>query len=305
MIGTFSICLDAVRRCNTPAGDANLYRYVGNRPTNAVDPSGLATRERVEEESLVYTCNCGWVDTGHLTEFGIVNKVRGRKTGLKSISRNGYKISGTGSSDAPFYLPYFVGYYARDYFVATTLGDKENSVALAIMHDLAFGHETSQNESVTNAVGILLGIGGTGFSEEDLPSHELGFYMKLLNLTKEQVLEKELCHKLTKAQSLRVWDEGGDAALGHPFFRPAYKNTKTVRQCCGTSPPKWPDKFDSVTPSRSDDSTWAYWRTRVMTTHVTVLGFYTGSSITGGLGVVDEVIRNRVIDWGPTTHESP
>jgi RHS repeat-associated protein len=28
-----------------PAGDANLYRYVGNRPTNSIDPSGLLSKE--------------------------------------------------------------------------------------------------------------------------------------------------------------------------------------------------------------------------------------------------------------------
>ncbi len=40
------------RPCGFNAGDANLYRYVGNEPTDATDPSGLTTEDRGKKRDL-------------------------------------------------------------------------------------------------------------------------------------------------------------------------------------------------------------------------------------------------------------
>jgi len=80
------------------AGDANLYRYVGNSPTNATDPTGL-TIERSEigddigeflkgnrQHRHIYTTKLGWLDSSHFKMDQIYRTIYNQ---LKAIHKSG------------------------------------------------------------------------------------------------------------------------------------------------------------------------------------------------------------------------
>jgi RHS repeat-associated protein len=76
------------------AGDANLYRYVHNTPTNAIDPSGLKVKTYVH-----YTTRLGGLISakgGHVTIFWIDNRQYAEFEG------GGGSLSGTGGDDKAY-----------------------------------------------------------------------------------------------------------------------------------------------------------------------------------------------------------
>ena len=53
----------------------------------------------------------------------------------------------------------------------------------------------------------------SGYSEEDLPSNLIGFYMGVRGYSKQTI--KELCDALTPKQSREVWDQSGGLQRGY------------------------------------------------------------------------------------------
>ncbi len=151
------------------AGDANLYRYVLNRPTNLADPSGKA--------DWYYSTPYGWFDPSHI-RTGNPQKIIGDVR--KAVERGGDYVR----VRQP--LGYFpsVFYYEATYWVEETVCEEQvEAVALGIYVDWSVRFELW--EGSFPVVGA-----NTSFAIEDLPSHYLGFYAVATEIPEEKIMEQ-------------------------------------------------------------------------------------------------------------------
>ena len=75
-------------------GGLNLYAFDGNDGVNQVDVLGLSSRDDIDGDRLIYSCNCGWIDWGHALPSGpkrLWDKVNGEK-GSASVAGSGFLL---------------------------------------------------------------------------------------------------------------------------------------------------------------------------------------------------------------------
>jgi len=226
----------------------NLMEYVGSAPLTGGDPSGYTKRTDVSAGKAVYTCNCGWIDFGHANSSpriqSLINSVKGGQ-GTRSEFRDGFKVR---------YQQCSGGWGARvcgggNYFVPDGLSAEEAlGVALGIYLDASWKHETEQASWPVNW------FTDSGFSEEDLVSDLIGFYMTAKGLTQKQI--RDLCGALSVQQSLKIWDDSNGLGKNrNKDRRPVYHTTP----CCPNEP-KWPEELNSINSSgRWDKWIMDYW----------------------------------------------
>jgi RHS repeat-associated protein len=271
-------------------GDTNLYRYGANSPTNFTDPSGrfpystmraiagpptraiadgllfLSPRRRRPRPSesqighnLFYYQNAGWVDWHHAERSqpaAVIAKVRGRResfVGGRAID----PVDPPASWDRSEWFGIEVqmgeaesilGPLKALYMVRKGLGPQEElEVALAIWMDLSIQFETRQNSLPRSW------FSSSGFSQEDLPSNIIGFYMAVLG--DEYDTRDEMAQLLgdrlpiDEARTLII-QLGGD--LGSPenknyTFSPKDHNARIPR-FQGT-PLSWPRELSTIQPA--------------------------------------------------------
>jgi hypothetical protein len=160
-------------------------------------------RDFVEKEELVYTCNCGWVDTGHANptsrSFGtgaqslwdqIVTQ-----TGKSSKGEDGFKVTYRQSMSGSG-LTAGVG---GDFFVARFLSRRDQeSVALGIFLYVSYKFEELQGSLPYS---LVPRVAASSFSIEDIVSNVLGFYQ----VVRGTDWRKE-CKLVSKEASLKVFD---------------------------------------------------------------------------------------------------
>lgn len=129
---------------------------------------------------LIYTCNCGWIDIGHLVS---VEKPANRHASAaylwKDVSlERGLQVTGKPDHHLVMYRQGMRKFgLARDftkfYFIRKGLPlATQRSVALAIFKEVSLGFKDVQAS--------LSAFTDSGFSEEDLVSNLLGFYVAVL-----------------------------------------------------------------------------------------------------------------------------
>ncbi len=164
------------------AGDANLYRYVGNSPTNATDPSGLApgTAESIKSGQLEYYQNVGWVDWEHANPAAaklVATRIRealkkGGSKAKRAVPLPEGFFEGNGYVIVTINDPGDARYAGKHYYIKKDLPDKEFwPVVYAIHMDYQLYVEKQQL-----AAQKKVGLSGSAFSAEDLPSNIIGFY---------------------------------------------------------------------------------------------------------------------------------
>src|SRR5438270_195576 len=103
-----------------PAGDASLYRYVGNSPTNAIDPTGLDIVRIADDKvgTIIWTVDEGnsfWDRFGH--------GVWGASLNLTDVSI-GILVRGGGAWPNPVHLAKLKDEFGGGYIRLLTLQDK-------------------------------------------------------------------------------------------------------------------------------------------------------------------------------------
>jgi RHS repeat-associated protein len=206
------------------AGDLNLYRYVVGNPSTLVDPTGLQPLP----DNLDYSCNCGWIDWTHAKPAALgdlwksIERARNEKAHFVfSIGKGGWAG--------------FLFAASRTYVIDPNLTMEQRiRVALAIWMDLSRVHERGQWPFRSS------------FSEEDLPSNMIAFYMAVDNLSKEAVAKK--CGVIPRETAQKLFDRQGGMGTNKDF-KPVDRNAMANEICPGTCPEamKWP--FDSYTPA--------------------------------------------------------
>jgi hypothetical protein len=218
----------------------------------------VSTREEVESGILVYTCNCGWLDTGHADAHGYrphvgaeslwreINAERGTPSGM--AGQSGFKVTYTQDMRKWGVTAAFT----KDYFVRRGLTPaQKESVALAIFMEVSIGFETLQGSFPWSWVSSR--SKDSSFSEEDLVSDLIGFYVAVRPGTDARAL----CKTVSKEASLAVWDTFGSVGShkNHtfsPVFHPC-------DECKGAG--RFPTAFQQIVPAAKGplfrDWTWS------------------------------------------------
>jgi hypothetical protein len=218
----------------------------------------LSTREEVESGILVYTCNCGWLDTGHAD-----SRSRRPHVGAESLWREVLGETGIASQKAGesgFKVTYtqdmrrwhVTADATRSYFVkrGLTVAQKE-SVALSIFMDVSIAFETLQGSFPWSWVSSR--SRDSSFSEEDLVSDLIGFYVAV----RPGIDVLRLCRPVSQAASLAVWDTYGSVGSNkNHTFSPRFH---PCDECRGAG--RFPGEFQQIVPAPKGplfrDWTWA------------------------------------------------
>ncbi len=235
----------------------------------------MSKREDIERGRLVYSCNCGWIDLNHMEDPATRPFVGATNLWKQLDSTEPARVRGMCIEPSLNLLPPFTPTYrfyhaeaqarfpdGRAGFKVTykqDMGNRHMTFGVERSYLVRFGLTTKQKKSVALAIFMEVSKGfeayqgnwfwswltDSGFSQEDLVSDLLGFYIAIGELSKEQVLE--LCHPASKEDSLALWDAQG--AVG------SHKNTKFEPMLsenppdeCAKQPMAFPQELKKITP---------------------------------------------------------
>jgi hypothetical protein len=206
----------------------------------------VSTREEVESGVLVYTCNCGWLDTGHADSRSRRPNVGAESLWSQITGERGLASRRPGASG--FKVTYtqdmrkwgVTADETRSYFVqrGSSVAQKE-SVALAIFMEVSIGFEAMQGSFPWSWVSSR--SKASSFSEEDLVSDLIGFYVAV----RPGINPIELCRAVSMKASLVVWDTYGSVGSNKnhtfsPILHPC-------DECHG--PSAFPRTFQQIVPA--------------------------------------------------------
>jgi RHS repeat-associated protein len=259
------------------------YVYVENNPCNLVDLTGFRPKgpEEIGEGFVAegdrkgqfeYSCNCGWIDWGHALP-GAATTIMGRLeaevdwdkyidlrwTGLRGIR----VMSGVGKFGIVLPLVEEIA-LVREESISTNL--VPIAVGIYMEHSVAFEEAQSQKwyKRVFGTVGGVLGqpgAGQSGFSEEDLPSNIIGFWIAIemrRGISYRDAVDevRDICGAVGKDKSIEVYENEYDNGAGFiedwKSWEPRFVELDETRNetCSGdlcAEGRKWPTEFSSLT----------------------------------------------------------
>jgi RHS repeat-associated protein len=260
-IGKFT-SRDTWRGSSIMPASYNLWLYAYNNPVKLFDPSGLKpTEPEIREGRHVYSCNCGWIDFDHADP---------RKSEQIFLMLNA-------RPSAPRNMPVTDGVYVITLYMSllglqpsvnavtkTGLGqDLKNAVALGIFMDL---------EQYIERLQSLYPPSRSSFSEEDLASDLIGFYMNTLGVMSSARVNDESWNWLADTcgfpkdrQEAMEWSV--EVFNTYPEFEQV-KKWGTPRLVCTPGigagcfgSRGWPDVFSTILPQKSSPSgNWWWYR---------------------------------------------
>lgn len=226
--------------------------------------------DEVQKGFIEYWSNLGWVDWGHANPaearrlIDAVNKAAdepdGRPVPWVPIQTDTWISAHMGSSPYPF-----TGY---DYYYRVKHGldaQQRKEVALAIWMDLAQRFEKNQGDFLH----VHIAQTNSSFSQEDLPSDVIGFYMAINGWKDRDAVKDE--NGLGKSMGVFLLPEDGAKFLQHMGDLGDDKNkNKTFTPCDHNmeiadylndpqfkTPLKYPEKLKTIKPAPRGDL-WDY-----------------------------------------------
>jgi hypothetical protein len=195
---------------------------------------------------LTYTCHCGWIDIGHLQS---VESHRNRYASAAYLWKDilherGLQIGGRNDSHLIQYRQSMGKFgltreFAKFYLVRRGLSlSQKRSVALAIFMEVSLGFESLQA-----SMSLLT---DSGFSQEDLVSNLIGFYIAV-----HGALDwRTLCRPVSTEASLAVWDANGPVGQHkNQVFSPQFHDCEECRARHRVHVPQFPAAFQSIQPA--------------------------------------------------------
>jgi hypothetical protein len=201
--------------------------------------------EDIDNDRLIYTCNCGWVDLGHANPHRTTRPHIGaitlwediqKETGTRSEYDDGFLVEYTQDMRKSVFSASESGFY----FVKSKLPlDKKKAIALAIFREVSIKFETMQGDF---PYGIF--SGDSSFSQEDLVSNVIGFY-RAIYPDKDFL---KLCQPVSKEASKVVWNTSGSVGSEKKRdFKPLYHNCKDC-----PNPPVFPKELQEIKPAAKE-----------------------------------------------------
>lgn len=176
---------------------------------------------------LIYTCNCGWVDLGHITPtnnrmiIGATNLWKQMKDEskpvLKSECRRRIFTPNECKKEPEFHFPdgktgYLVHHRQDHAGIITKPGregkyivkhglnlEQKKSVALAIFMEVSIRFENLQS--------AFSFATDSGYSQDDLVSNLIGFYIGINEVQRLPIIKK--CHPVSDKAAYAIWDRDG------------------------------------------------------------------------------------------------
>ncbi len=152
----------------------NPWTYVEGNPVNATDPSGLVPKRNEIGWNFIYSCNCGWIDFAHANPTGprgILRLLESRPTPPSTTQVREDIMALSLRVELP--LLSFL-HLSKTAVFRTGLSETQvRQVALGMFMEREEMREWYQSLPVVSQVGR------SGYSEEDLASDLIGFYMAL------------------------------------------------------------------------------------------------------------------------------
>ena len=226
-------------------GGPNVYEYCRGAPAGRADVWGLSDRSDIPLH-LIYSCSCGWIDWAHAEPSDVVKlwDEMVNERGIGSAYGTGFNVqfAMTQGKDLLWGLIPLRDSVTGSYFVRFGLSNaQKESVALGIFAEIAWRFEEHQ---------AWWGL-ASGFSEEDITSDFLAFYMGVRKFSKSDIMD--ICQVLSPWASRRVYDETG----GLEYYEPAWEHNHWVPQlhhldsstaacACADTKREWPDEFDVI-----------------------------------------------------------
>jgi hypothetical protein len=236
---------------------------VDGNPVNFVDPSGLRiTEPGVLDGTFIYSCNCGWIDTHHAvpdTTNAILSLLRIDVDPPNGVNQDKRVLK------LELNFPLIPTQY--NYFVVKNNPVSNNqSLALGIL----MAHEDIR-ESYHGWL-IAKQMGRSYFSEEDLTSNLIGYY---LAINKQPGLKEEdgdnglnwltpICKIPPTRQKAIEWSikvfstYGGSVEEWEKWASPRLECSSEIDEFCGTEPRGWPSQFSIDSAAQSGVNWWKY-----------------------------------------------
>lgn len=202
----------------------------------------MSSREDIRNGRLIYTCNCGWLDLGHLRSSSRPH-ASARYLWQDILHERGLSITGHQGK-------HFIGYkqsmgraglevdHFRTYWIKKGLSISERqSVALSIFMEVSLGFESVQEKysMFTNS----------GYSEEDLVSNLVGFYVEVMGINWATT-----CKPVSIEASQNIWDkEGPVGARKNRSFKPNFHRCEECSSKHGIANPMFPAILNSIQPA--------------------------------------------------------
>jgi RHS repeat-associated protein/CSLREA domain-containing protein len=255
---------------NRPAS-LNRWAYSEEDPVNRTDATGFAPNRNGIDTDYSYSCQCGWIDWKHASPRDarrLISRVYYDTQNVPPFYSNEYKVISVSQLDVLGGI--------REYVVVRKWMDpeQERRVALGIFMELSEKFEYYQGSVLGGLVEKLF---HSSFSEEDLTSDLIGFYVAALDpihrvpesgentgigleSSQLQELVDRRCALLNKEDSLRVFDEYGEFQKIMVWEQPRLETSCFIDQKCGFSR-QWPPHYTSIQPIHSmNNGNWWWYR---------------------------------------------
>ncbi len=206
----------------------------------------MTERSDISTGRLVYTCNCGWVDTGHANPTASRAYVGAASLWEQVVKETGVKSRKAGANGFLVVYRQDMGRKIRGRFVGTAVErryyvgsgaslHRKESIAFAIFTEVSKAFEDLQSDWLWGRVT------SSGYSEEDLVSNLIGFY----KVVRPEVGKKwrDLCRLVSTNAALKVWDTFG--AVGGNKNKSFTPNLRACDECTAT--PSFPKEFQTIT----------------------------------------------------------
>ncbi len=204
----------------------------------------MSTRIDIQNEKLTYTCNCGWIDLTHLTS----GERRYASPGYlwqDVLQERGLQLGNRSDRHVIKYKQHMGKYgfsseFSKIYWIKKGLSlNAKRSVALSIFMEVSMGFENLQSS--------LSAVTDSGFSEEDLVSDLIGFYVVMFG----GIDWKSLCRPVSKQAAFKVWDTFGPVGkVKNKTFSPHFHDCEECKSKHGVLVPQFPPLFNSVHPAQ-------------------------------------------------------
>lgn len=184
--------------------------------------------------TLIYTCNCGWIDLGHVNPKGARGLLEQIRT---ATEKPGGGMIAYHQTAGPFAVS-GISYQIEPGLSAA----EQNSVGLAIFQEVSMDYEGMQED--------FSWLTSSGFSQEDLVSNLIGYNAAAKGRTAESMIREHCGKILSKAEAEKIWDETGDVSKNkNRKWEPVLHKCTACSEACPEDR-AFPAEFSTIKPAK-------------------------------------------------------
>lgn len=217
----------------------------------------MAILADIDHGRIIYTCHCGWIDTGHANPqhtarpyVGAVKLWEQTRSEQGQRSRNpffnGFRVTYVQDALRTVFGARFYPGVEKSYFVKYSLPiQTKKEIALAIFMEVSHAFESLQSKTA------LITRSDSGYSVEDLVSNLVSFYSEVM----PGVDYMKLCEPVSKEASKKVWQQFGPVgSIKNKSFQPIFFDCD---ECNSKGP--FPKQLQLIRPANKGEDFFEDW----------------------------------------------